>query len=155
MKPLLKALGHVSIVVKDLDVMIKKYTDDYGVEPWTVMDLNPEIVKSQTIHEKPVEYSYRAALCNIGNVKLELIQPQDDKSLYAKFLKEHGEGVHHCAFIVDDYEKFGEKMKDKGFEVLMGGNINGLKFAYYPTHEELGVVIETYDIPKDLETNNQ
>jgi len=47
----------------------------------------------------------RVAFAKIGDVEWELIQPLDDKSIYAEFLEKHGEGLHHVAFDVENFHE--------------------------------------------------
>ena len=41
----------------------------------------------------------------LGGVLLELLEPLDDRSPHAAFLAAHGEGLHHLAFLVDDFDQ--------------------------------------------------
>jgi 4-hydroxyphenylpyruvate dioxygenase-like putative hemolysin len=41
----------------------------------------------------------------IGRVQWELIEPLDDKSVYARFLAEKGEGVHHIALAPSSFDQ--------------------------------------------------
>ena len=52
-----------------------------------------------------VERSWRLAVATVGQVQWELIQPLDDESLYARFLAEKGEGVHHVAVATPDFDE--------------------------------------------------
>jgi 4-hydroxyphenylpyruvate dioxygenase-like putative hemolysin len=54
---------------------------------------------------QPVERSWRLAVATVGQVQWELIQPLDDESLYARFLAEKGEGVHHVAVATPDFDE--------------------------------------------------
>ncbi|MFW6180490.1 MAG: hypothetical protein ACOC8N_01985 [Spirochaetota bacterium] len=38
-------------------------------------------------------------------MQLELVQPVDGLSIYADWLEEHGEGLHHFNFLVDSHEE--------------------------------------------------
>src|SRR5262249_47251327 len=39
-----------------------------------------------------------------GGVLLELLEPLDDRSPHAEFLAERGEGMHHLAYLVADFD---------------------------------------------------
>ncbi len=41
----------------------------------------------------------------LGGVLLELLEPLDDRSPHAAFLAAHGEGLHHLAFLADDFDE--------------------------------------------------
>lgn len=122
-RPIFTSVLQVAIVVKDCDAMVRKYADEYGIGPWTIYEFNPNTVDNMILHDKPQGYAMRLALANIGGVQWEIIEPKDDKSIYAKFLKEHGEGLHHVAFGVEDYDKAMEFFRAKGHHILQGGDL--------------------------------
>ena len=150
MNPLLKDVLQVAVVVNDCDAMAKKYADEYGIGPWMIYEFNPTTVQNMIIRGKRVDYSMRLAVCSIGKVQWELIEPKDDVSIYAEFLKKHGPGLHHAAFAVD-YKEFHKKMMDTGHMILQGGTWYGFTYTYYSTEEDLNVIVETYDVPEGWE----
>jgi hypothetical protein len=87
----------------------------------------------------------------VGSVQWELIQPLDDKSMYAEFLATKGEGLHHVAVGVPSYGEALDTLRAKGRRVLQSGVYNGVTFAYLSTDEDLGVVTEIFDWPPGLE----
>ena len=58
--------------------------------------------------------AFRAGRCH------ELLQPLDDKSIWAKFIAEKGEGIHHFAFGVSNYDELVEKMQDYNHYACIG-----------------------------------
>jgi methylmalonyl-CoA/ethylmalonyl-CoA epimerase len=54
---------------------------------------------------QPVERSWRLAVATVGQVQWELIEPLDEESVYARFLAEKGEGVHHVAVATPDFDE--------------------------------------------------
>ena len=86
----------------------------------------------------------------VGSTQWELIEPLDDRSIYADFLAEKGEGLHHVAVGVRDYGDALDQLRAKGHAVLQGGLYNGVKFAYLSTDRDLGVITEIYDWPPGL-----
>ncbi|RKX44135.1 MAG: glyoxalase, partial [Thermotogae bacterium] len=120
-KPIFTDVLQVAVVVKNLDEAVKTYYDEYGIGPWAIYEFNPETVKDMVIRDEREDYAMRLALCDIGKVQWELIEPKDDKSIYAEFLREHGEGLHHVALAVEDYDKAMEFFRSKGHKILQGG----------------------------------
>jgi len=142
--PLFKGVYQVGLVVKDCMSLVKKYYHDYGIGPWVIYDMTPDTMKDMVVRGKPVEYAMRAACAQIGPVMIELIEPLDDKSIYSEFLNEHGDGIHHILFETEDYDKSVEFFKKKGHGILMGGTNQGLKFAYFDTTKDLGLITEIF-----------
>ena len=120
----------IALVVRDIEATMRTYVHDYGIGPWDVYEFNPGNV--QEMHEggKPVERSWRLALAQVGEVQWELVEPQDDDSVYARFLAEHGPGVHHVGVAA---------------AAELGGTYNGVTFSYLSTDRDLGIVTEIFD----------
>ena len=85
----------------------------------------------------------------VGSVQWELIEPLDDRSMYAEFLAAKGEGLHHVARgRRADYDEALDSLRAKGRRVLQAGFYNGVTFAYLSTDEDLGVITEIFDWPE-------
>ncbi len=146
-KPIFTGILQVAVVVKDCDAAVRTYADKYGIGPWTIYDFNPDTVQNMILHGERQDYAMRLALCDVGGVQFELIEPQDDKSIYAAFLKEHGEGLHHLAFGVENYDKAMTFFRGLGHDILQGGTWHGFTYTYLTTQRDLGVIAEIYDVP--------
>lgn len=108
----------VAVAMKNLDEAAKKYTDEYSIEPWITYEFNPKTAKDKIIWDKREDYTMHLALCNIGNVQWELIEPKGDKSIHVEFPCTHGEGLHHVAFEVENYEEVVKVFPSKGYKIL-------------------------------------
>jgi methylmalonyl-CoA/ethylmalonyl-CoA epimerase len=144
-EPIFSGTLQVSVVVPDLEAAMKTYVEEYGIGPWDVYEFNPGNVRGMHERGEPVERTWRLALAQIGELQWELVEPQDDDSVYARFLAEHGPGVHHIGVAVADYQGTIEELGARGHEVLLGGTYNGVTFAYLSTDRDLGVVTEIFD----------
>ena len=150
MDPFVKQILQLGIVTKDVKAMAKRYEEEYGIGPWMIMDGEKGFDPDQTavgltVRGERVDFEISLASAWVGDVELELIQPLDDKGDYARFLKEHGEGVHHIS-IGTDPKAFAEKMKEKGIPELMKGTIpNNSDWVYYDSESELGMIAEVVD----------
>lgn len=150
MEPLIRQILQIGIVTKDVKAMVRRYEEQYGITGWTLIDgekgFDPE--------QKAVDLEVRGKRCDfeislasvwVGDVELELIQPLDDLSDYASFLKEHGEGVHHIS-IGTDPKAFAAKMKERGVAELMKGTIpKTADWIYYDSESEIGMIAEVVD----------
>ena len=142
----------VAIIVRDLDKAVRTYWDDYGIGPWSIYEFNPDTVEGMHQDGEPIDASWRLALTMVGSCMWELIEPLDDRSDYARFLAEKGEGVHHVAVGLPSFDGFVERTKAKGEKLVLGGTYNGVTFAYFPTKDDLGVVTEGFSaIPEGQE----
>jgi methylmalonyl-CoA/ethylmalonyl-CoA epimerase len=144
-EPMFSGTLQVSVVVRDLTEAMRTYVDAYGIGPWDIYEFNPDNVSGMHEAGQPVERTWRLALAKVGDVQWELVEPLDDDSVYARFLAEHGPGVHHVGVAVPDYHRTLEELTGRGHHVLLGGTYTGVTFAYLSTDRDLGVVTEIFD----------
>jgi catechol 2,3-dioxygenase-like lactoylglutathione lyase family enzyme len=144
-EPVFSGTLQVSVVVPDLEAAMKTYVEEYGIGPWDVYEFNPGNVQGMHERGKPVGHTWRLALAQVGELQWELVEPLDGDSVYARFLAEHGPGVHHVGVAVADYQGTIDELGARGHEVLLGGTYNGVTFAYLSTDRDLGVVTEIFD----------
>jgi methylmalonyl-CoA/ethylmalonyl-CoA epimerase len=141
----------IALVVRDLDASLKTYVHEYGIGPWEIYEFNPDTVRNMQEDGQPVERAWRLALSRVGQVQWELIQPLDEESIYAQFLATKGEGVHHIGVGSPSFEGTISALAEKGHHVVLGGEYNGVTFAYLSTDRDLGVITEIFDAPPGLE----
>ena len=144
-EPVFTETMQIAFVVRDLDATMRTYVEEYGIGPWEIYEFNPDTVSGMTKDGEPAELAFRLALTTVGSVQWELIEPLDDRSIYAEFLAASGPGVHHVAVGVPNYGEALDTLRSKGRRVLQGGVYNGVTFAYLSTDEDLGVVTEIFD----------
>jgi len=148
-KPIFTETMQIGIVVRDLDAAIRRYVEDYGIGPWQFHQFKPGDVKDWREHGQPAEPSTRIATAMVGRVQWELIQPLDDKSIFAQFLAEKGEGVHHIAVAVADFDEMLAAEAKRGNELVLNcelsGKFTGIKVAYLGTQRDLGVILEVFN----------
>ena len=94
---------------------------------------------------KPIQVKAKIAWVNFGNVELELIEPQDQHSLYSDFLKEHGPGIHHVMLGTSDYITGLDHMDSQNIAAIGGGELQGTRFQMFDTQELLGFICEIAD----------
>ena len=146
-EPVFTDVLQVSVVVRDLEAAMRTYVDEYGIGPWDVYEFNPDTVRGMHERGEPVDSSWRLALAQVGRVQWELVEPLDQRSTYARFLAEKGEGVHHVGLAVADYGDAIAELERKRRDVVFGGEYNGVTFAYLGTEGDLGVVTEIFSGP--------
>ena len=143
-----KAINRIGIVVLDVEKVKESYQKILGISPWDILELSSPELHDVTYRSKVVNPRWKIASATAGPVQLELIQPISGKNIYADFLDNNGEGIHHIQFMVDDIEETNRIMKEEGFPVLMGGEYHGERFAYYDTLGPLKVIWKAVQAPK-------
>ncbi len=85
-----KKINHIGIAVKNIETATPFYRD--------VLGMNFEGT------EEVAEQQVRVAFFQVGESRIELLEPTSPDSPVAKFLEKNGEGIHHIAYEVDDLE---------------------------------------------------
>jgi methylmalonyl-CoA/ethylmalonyl-CoA epimerase len=145
-----KNVLQVGVVVRDLQKAMERYWNIFGIGPWDIYTFQPPAVTNTTVRGKPAEFTMRLALTQVGNVQWELIQPLTGNSIYKEFLDKHGEGLHHVAFDVADFDQTVATLKKHGIGILSGGQTPADSFAYMDTEEVLGAPFEIYKRKPDF-----
>ena len=128
---MLSTIDHVGVAVEDLDAAVALYRDS----------LQMPLVHRETITDQGVE----AALLDVGDGHIELLQPLGPDTMVGKFLARRGPGLHHVAYRVDDVEhtlgaltKAGMRLIDEQARI----GIRGSRVAFVHPSSTGGVLTE-------------
>ena len=143
-EPAFTQTGQIGIVVRDLDATLRRYVDDYGIGPWEIFEVGPENAPDLRHDGEPVKGAVRSAVAMIGSVMWEITEPLDDQGIFARFLAEKGEGVHHIALYTRDYHGLVAEQLAQGKKFPLSGSFSGIDVAYLPTDRDLGVIVEIF-----------
>lgn len=145
-------VAQVCILVPDLDAAMKNFHERFGIGPWSVYTYDKKFVPNQTRFGKDTEYSSRIGLANIGNLRIELIQPLEGDTVYSDYIKKHGYGVQHFGVVVPDMDEALDKAREVGLDVTMEGSGFGPDgdghYAYLDTEDLVGITFELICRPK-------
>jgi methylmalonyl-CoA/ethylmalonyl-CoA epimerase len=128
---MIKAVGHLGIVVKDIDLSLKAFAK--------ILDF-----QSPAIKEFPEE-KMKCAVVELGGISLEFIQDSSDDGMMAQFIKEKGDAIHHFCLLTDNIEGDIEALKQRGIELLDQKpriGLRGKKIAFTRPSVLNGITIE-------------
>lgn len=129
--------SHVGVVVRDIKKTSEYYSSMWGLGPWKYLPNNP--TRDQMIIGEPFKLDIYTA--QYGPVVLELLQPIQGKSVWAEFLKAHGEGLHHVCHAVPNFDEVTFRMKDRGAKQLVCAWFGSIRWTYFETTPG-GLVLE-------------
>ena len=141
----LGSVVQVGIVLRDVEATVDAWTSRFRLGPAQFVDWPPEgtdLAQTATYHGRPGNFRMRLAFLQAGPVQLEFIQPLEGDNIYAEFLADHGEGLHHLLFNVPDPEGVARQIEAP---ILQSGGSTlfpGALWAYLDTQEMLGAMIE-------------
>jgi hypothetical protein len=143
-EPVFTQTGQIGIVVRDLDATLRRYVDDFGIGPWEIFEVNPGNAPDLMHDGQPLKGATRSAIAMVGNVMWEISQPLDEHGIFARFLAEKGEGVHHIAVTTPHFEDAVAEQTRRGRTLPLSGSFSGIEVAYLPTDRDLGVLLEVF-----------
>lgn len=119
-------------VTDDIEATERLLSDQFGVGSWMRIPDVEFSAATTTLRGEPVRFVAHISLGYAGDLQLELIQPVEGPTIHAEFLAEHGPGLHHVCFEVDDVAAACEAATAAGVPVLMRGSMmdGEIEFAY-------------------------
>jgi len=97
-------IHHVAVVVRSMDDSLGLYQKNLGLSLEKVMPIPSDHV--------------RIGFLNVGEVKIELVEPTDDTTGVARFLASKGEGFHHVCFEVPDIQAALDTLAGEGLQLI-------------------------------------
>jgi len=97
-------IDHIGVAVEDLDAAIGLYEESFEMR----------LAHRETVEPQGVE----AALLDVGEGHVELMQPLGPDTPVGKFLARKGPKLHHVAYAVDDIDATLEKLAGAGLELI-------------------------------------
>jgi 4-hydroxyphenylpyruvate dioxygenase-like putative hemolysin len=146
---LFKGIKQIALVVHSVERTAARCWNDFGMGPWKFFTFDSSNATDMKVRGRRVDHAMRIALATIGDVELEIIEPLDDKSIYAEHLRTHGEGLHHILFDVGNYETAAAHLLRNGCPEITSGTWHGYRYAYFDTCHSLGCLTEIYSPPPE------
>ena len=130
---MITGLSHVSIVVPDLAAAVRRLRESYGLR----------VGETQTNEGQGVRLAY----ADLGNARIELMEPSRPDSPVAKFLERNPKGgIHHFSLGVDDMAAIADGLRRDGVRILGDGspqyNVAGERIAFIHPGDFLGALVE-------------
>jgi methylmalonyl-CoA epimerase len=127
----LSTIDHVGVAVDDIDAALAVYRDLLGMP----------LVHRETVTEQGVD----AALLDVGDGHVELLQPLGPDTAVGKFLAKRGPGLHHIAYRVDDIDQVLSQLAESGARLIderPRTGIRGSRVAFVHPASSGGVLTE-------------
>ena len=128
---MLTKINHIGIATNSLDGAIPFYRDILGM---AFMGM-----------EEVAEQQVRVAFFEVGESKIELLEPTTAESPIAKFLEKNGPGIHHVAYEVENIEAAIAKLESEGARMIDTAprlGAHGVRIAFIHPKSSNGVLTE-------------
>lgn len=138
-----KEMTQVGIIVDDIEKAAEGWSNFLG------LDEVPQIIVAEGHESKPTAFRgnpskarARLAFFQLDNITIELIEPLEGNSTWREFLEEHGPGIHHIAFNVEDMEHTVQLFGEAGIPEIQHGGWGTGEYAYMDGSGSLELIIE-------------
>jgi methylmalonyl-CoA epimerase len=101
---MLSTIDHVGVAVESIDAALALYRDALGMP----------LVHRETVSAQGVD----AALLDVGDGHIELLQPLGPDTTVGKFLARRGPGLHHVAYRVTSIEETLQALSAAGVRLI-------------------------------------
>ena len=121
---------HVGVAVKDIGAAL-----DFLKSVFDVPDAEVVLMEDQGVH---------ACLINVGQTRLELLEPTSPQSGVGRFIERRGEGLHHLALNVTDISGKLQSLETLGVDLIDHAPREGLSgtIAFVHPKSVFGVLTE-------------
>lgn len=128
---MLTKINHIGIAVKSLDDSLPFYRNNLGMVFVGI--------------EEVAEQKVRVAMLQVGESKIELLEPTSVDSPLAKFIEKNGPGIHHVAYEVNDIEAAIARLMADGARMIdekPRDGAHGTRIAFVHPKSSNGVLTE-------------
>ncbi len=128
-------IDHVGVAVKDIEAALEFFKKVFDVP-----DAKIELMEDQGV---------RATLIEVGQTRLELLEPTGLESGVGRFIERRGEGLHHLAFNVTDISGKLQTLQTLGVDLIDQTPREGLSGTIAFVHPSAtgGVLMELVQDP--------
>jgi methylmalonyl-CoA/ethylmalonyl-CoA epimerase len=128
-------IDHIGIAVKDIEAALAFFRQTFGAP-------------QAAIHEL-ADQGVRGALLQVGQTRLELLQPLSADTAVGRFIERRGEGLHHLAFYVSDLPGKLKVLESAGLSLIDREPREGLTgdIAFIHPRSVFGILTELVERP--------
>jgi len=151
-KPMFKEVRQIGLAVLDIKQTARTYNDKYGIGPWELYKYFSPKAKDMQYGELNINnQKFTTGAAMIDKIEVELVEPEQGKTVYADYINIYGEGVQHISFIYNcSFNEAIEFHKNNGQIIKQSGSINNAIYAYFDTEKDLKFISEYVYVPQDF-----
>jgi len=134
---MIKRVDHIAIAVPSVEEAARFYEEALGLKLGGV-----EVVEGMDT---------KVGFFQIGETRIELVEPTKEGTALDKFLASRGPGIHHICFEVEDIEEALGTLKERGVRLVdeePRPGAHGTRVGFIHPKSTGGVLIELSQLPK-------
>lgn len=136
----------IAVLTDNVDQYMREFWNILEIGPWDVRHFTKETVRDLKIDGKPCEeeFDFICAVCWVGDMELEVIQPIKGPVIYWDYLNKVGTGFHHIKDVMSDDVLPGviDGFAEKSLKIWQTGWIDNDVHYYLNAAKDLKMVLE-------------
>jgi catechol 2,3-dioxygenase-like lactoylglutathione lyase family enzyme len=116
-----KEVMQIALVVENAKIVSENYELILGIGPWDHVKFEPPFIHDRRYQGRPAWGREICSFTTVGGLSFELCEYVDGDSIFRDFLREHGEGLQHFNFHVDNQDETAEALTSQGFTSIRSG----------------------------------
>jgi len=133
-------INQIGYLVDSVEQSMERWRQHLGVGPWTLFR---NVSLEGTYRGESVTVTMDVGLAYQGEVQIELIQVTNDaKSPYRDADDRPIRGMHHIAWVVDDFDQTLARLTATGLQTVFEASNSTTRVAYLENESEPGVLYE-------------
>lgn len=127
-------LNHLAVIVDDMEAALRFWRERLGLT---------QAGAAESVPDEAVDIAF----IELGEARIELIQPTTTDSGVAKYLEKRGPGLHHLCLEVPDLDAKLADLRDSGCELIneTPRERDGRRYAFLHPSSTGGVLLELYE----------
>ena len=146
----LRTIVQIAYDVNDVRTAAERHATRFGSGPFFVRE---HIELSSVVHRRhEAVFDHSSAYGQSGGIMVELVcQHRVEPESLRRQLGQRGRGVHHVAMFTDDLDREAARLDSLGYtQALLAATGSGRRFAFHDAVDELGHLIEIYELDDGL-----
>jgi hypothetical protein len=136
-----KKFMQICLVVKDAEATMRNFQEIFGIEKGVLKQIPAPEVFTTYYHDKPIVSKAKYYVFTMGDLHIELTQPDDTESAWKEEFDRHGQGLCYLGVMVEDSGKAVEFLEKRGNPRIHHGGTPEQNYNIVDTRESLGFLM--------------
>jgi hypothetical protein len=136
-----KKFMQICLVVKDAEKAMQNFMDVFGIEKGTLKQIPPPETSKTYYHGKEIHSKTKYYVFKMGDLTIELTEPDDTDSVWKQVYQESGQGLCYLGVMVEDSAKAVDFLEKKGNPKIHHGGTPNSNYNIVDTRKSLGCML--------------
>jgi methylmalonyl-CoA/ethylmalonyl-CoA epimerase len=135
-------ITQIGIIVADIEAASKQWAELFGLPVPAIIITDSADIAQTEYRGAPTSARAKLAFFRFDNIDVELIEPLGKPSTWQEQLDQHGQSLHHIAFVIKGMEEQCLYLGSHDIALVQRGEYKGGRYAYMDALGPLGAILE-------------